>query len=120
VATAILEQRSPAIRDNRLVEPVGFETLGGVLTPVLKPCATPCETTEIFSTTTDNSDRLSSRDRRRACVAACPPLGQHRMARFTRSEMSVLPCRRSERILLTRRAAVFDGTCATSSATVGC
>jgi hypothetical protein len=59
VATAILEQRSPAIRDNRLVEPVGFETLGGVLTPVLKPCATPCETTEVFSTATDNQSQIS-------------------------------------------------------------
>jgi Hsp70 protein len=58
-ATAILEQGSPAIRNNRLVEPVGFETLGGVLTPVLKPCTTPCETTEIFSTATDDQSQIS-------------------------------------------------------------
>jgi molecular chaperone DnaK (HSP70) len=59
VVTAILEPQSPAIRENRLVEPVGFETLGGILTPVLKPCTTPCETTEIFSTATDNQSQIS-------------------------------------------------------------
>jgi molecular chaperone DnaK (HSP70) len=58
-ATAVVEQESPAIRDNRLVEPVGFETLGGVLTPVLTPCATPCERTEIFSTAVDNQSQIS-------------------------------------------------------------
>jgi molecular chaperone DnaK len=58
-ATAVLEPASPAIRDNRLVEPVGFETLGGVLTHVLTPCATPCEKTEIFSTAADNQSQIS-------------------------------------------------------------
>ena len=58
-ATAVVEQESPAIRNNRLVEPVGFETLGGVLTPVLTPCATPCEKTEIFSTAVDNQSQIS-------------------------------------------------------------
>ena len=59
VVTTILESRSPAIRDDRLVEAVGFETLGGVFTPVLKPCVTPCEKTEIFSTATDDQSQIS-------------------------------------------------------------
>jgi len=59
VATVTIEHQSPAIRDSRLVEPVGFETLGGVLTPVLTACATPCEKTEVFSTATDNQSQIS-------------------------------------------------------------
>ena len=58
-ATAVVEPQSPAIRDNRLVEPVGFETLGGALTPVLTPCVITCEKTEIFSTAADNQSQIS-------------------------------------------------------------
>lgn len=59
VATATIEEQSPAIRGSQLVEPVGFETLGGVFTPVLKPCTLPCEKTEIFSTAADNQPQIS-------------------------------------------------------------
>ena len=43
-------------------EPVGLETLGGVLTPLLKPgCVIPCASTEVFSTASDNQDQITIR-----------------------------------------------------------
>jgi molecular chaperone DnaK len=56
----VLERNSPAIGDNGvLVQNVGLETLGGVLTPVLKTdCATPCTDAEIFSTAQDGQRKF--------------------------------------------------------------
>ena len=52
----VVERNSPAVGDGgTLVEDVGLETFGGVFTPLLKAgCATPCRTSEIFSTARDN------------------------------------------------------------------
>ena len=57
--TATVEQNSPAIRGSQLVEAVGFETLGGAFTPVLKACALPCEVTEIFSTAIADQSQIA-------------------------------------------------------------
>jgi molecular chaperone DnaK (HSP70) len=59
VARLPLEVPSPAIHQGRLTESVGFETLGGVFTPVLMPCAVPCEKTEVFSTAVDNQHQIA-------------------------------------------------------------
>src|SRR5437868_14478923 len=43
-----------------LAENIGIETLGGVLTPLLKSgCKLPCEFTQVFSTADDNQDQIT-------------------------------------------------------------
>lgn len=59
VARFEIEVPSPAIQQGRLTEPVGFETLDGVFTPVLMPCALPCERTEVFSTALDSQPQIA-------------------------------------------------------------
>jgi molecular chaperone DnaK len=60
VAMIEVEPRTPAIRDGRLVEAIGIETLGGVFTPLLESgCAIPCETTKTFSTAADGQTEIS-------------------------------------------------------------
>src|SRR5438093_7932163 len=59
VARVTVESPCPAIVDSRLAEPVGFETLGGVFTPVIGPCMLPCEKTEVFSTAADNQAQIA-------------------------------------------------------------
>jgi len=56
----VLERSSPAIANNGvLIQNVGLETLGGVVTPLLKTgCATPCRDVEIFSTAQDNQRKF--------------------------------------------------------------
>ena len=55
-----VEASSPAVRDGRLVQAVGIETLGGVFTPFLEVgCATPCEVSRVFSTAADNQTDIS-------------------------------------------------------------
>jgi molecular chaperone DnaK (HSP70) len=56
----VLEHNSPAVGGNgTLVQNVGLETLGGVVTPLLKTgCATPCRDAEIFSTAQDNQPKF--------------------------------------------------------------
>jgi molecular chaperone DnaK (HSP70) len=52
----LLESHSPAISaDGVLLESVGIETLGGVLTPILeKGCRLPCEASSNFGNASDN------------------------------------------------------------------
>ena len=103
-ATAVVEPASPAIRDNRLIEPVGFETLGGVLTPVLIPCATPCEKTEIFSTAVDNQSQISLMVLRgKGGVAS----GAHRLGTFLIQSIPPRP-RGVPQIAVTLRAEAGD------------
>src|SRR5262245_19997305 len=59
VRMVAIEVNSVAIQDGRLTESVGFETLGGVFTPVLAPCVLHCEKTEVFSTAADNQSQMS-------------------------------------------------------------
>jgi molecular chaperone DnaK (HSP70) len=56
----VLERNSPAIgADGTLVQDIGLETIGGVMTPLLKTgCVTPCRDAEIFSTAQDNQPQL--------------------------------------------------------------
>jgi len=56
----VLERSSPAVANNGvLIQNVGLETLGGVVTPLLKTgCATPCRDVEIFSTAQDNQRKF--------------------------------------------------------------
>jgi hypothetical protein len=47
----VVENHSPAIADGELRQPVGIETLAGVIAPVLtEGCALPCQKEELFST----------------------------------------------------------------------
>lgn len=56
----IVEKESPIVQGETLSENVGIETLGGVLTPLLKSgCALPCELSQIFSTAEDNQDQIT-------------------------------------------------------------
>ncbi len=56
----IVEKESPIVQGKILSENVGIETLGGVLTPLLKSgCALPCELSQIFSTAEDNQDQIT-------------------------------------------------------------
>jgi hypothetical protein len=57
-----LERHSPAVRDGRLVEDVGIETLGGVFTVLLpRDQAVPVAHTETFSTAADNQEQIEIR-----------------------------------------------------------
>jgi len=47
------------IANGSLVESVGIETLGGILTPLLeKGCKLPCSVTQTFSTADDNQTQI--------------------------------------------------------------
>jgi molecular chaperone DnaK (HSP70) len=81
-ATSIeVEKNSPAIREGRLTQAVGIETLGGVFTAFLDVgCSVPCETTQIFSTGADNQTEISiAMFRGTAGLAA----ENHSLGRFT-------------------------------------
>ena len=56
----VVEPGSEAIsQDGTLREPIGIETLGGVLTPLLaKGCKLPCAVSETFSTAEDDQDQI--------------------------------------------------------------
>jgi molecular chaperone DnaK (HSP70) len=56
----VLEGNSPAVGNNgTLVQNIGIETIGGVVTPLLKTgCAIPCRDAEIFSTAQDNQRKF--------------------------------------------------------------
>jgi hypothetical protein len=57
-----LEHHSPAVRDGRLVEDVGIETLGGAFTALLaRNQVVPAEKTETFSTGADNQQQIEIR-----------------------------------------------------------
>jgi len=57
-----LETHSPVVRNGRLVEDVGIETLGGVFTVLLpRDSAVPVEKTETFSTAADNQEQIEIR-----------------------------------------------------------
>lgn len=57
-----LERNSPVVRDGRLVEDVGLETLGGVFTVLLpREVGVPVEKTETFSTAADDQDQIQIR-----------------------------------------------------------
>lgn len=58
-AEVLVEIKSPAISGSVLIENIGVETLGGVLTPILQvDCKLPCESSQIFSTAEDNQDQI--------------------------------------------------------------
>jgi len=58
-ATIIVEKNSPVVQGEYLKENVGIETLGGVLTPLLRSgCKLPCELSQIFSTAEDNQNQI--------------------------------------------------------------
>jgi molecular chaperone DnaK (HSP70) len=62
VAALELEKRSPAVANGQLVETLGIETLGGVLTPLIpRGQAVPCEVTETFSRAADNQEHVEVR-----------------------------------------------------------
>jgi molecular chaperone DnaK (HSP70) len=47
-------------QDGKTTEAIGMESLGGFLTPLLKPhCAAPCSTTEIFTTGGDGQTQIA-------------------------------------------------------------
>ncbi|WP_299981688.1 Hsp70 family protein [uncultured Pseudoteredinibacter sp.] len=56
----VVERESPVVQGISLAENVGIETLGGVLTPILKVgCSLPCELSQIFSTAEDNQGQIT-------------------------------------------------------------
>ena len=60
ILSVVIEPGSPAIRDGRLIESIGIETLGGVFTPLLqKDAPLPCRASNIFSTARDNQEMIS-------------------------------------------------------------
>jgi molecular chaperone DnaK len=56
----VLESNSPAVSNNgTLVQNIGIETIGGVVTPLLKTgCVVPCRDAELFSTAQDNQRKF--------------------------------------------------------------
>lgn len=57
--TIVVEENFPVAQGNVLSENIGIETLGGVLTPLLKSgCKLPCEISQVFSTAEDNQDQI--------------------------------------------------------------
>jgi molecular chaperone DnaK len=59
LARITVEDESPAVAAEALVEPVGIETFGGVFTQLLPVgCGVPCEKTELFSTAADRQTEL--------------------------------------------------------------
>jgi molecular chaperone DnaK (HSP70) len=58
--SVVVERNSPALNKDSLVEDIGIETIGGVLTPLLKSgCELPCALTQVFSTAEDNQDQIT-------------------------------------------------------------
>jgi molecular chaperone DnaK (HSP70) len=58
-ASVVVEANSPVLRRTQLTEAIGLETLGGVLTPILKAgCALPCEVTSTFTTAPDKQTEI--------------------------------------------------------------
>ena len=56
----VVEVESPIVQGESLTENVGIETLGGVLTPLLKSgCMLPCEISQVFSTAEDNQEQIT-------------------------------------------------------------
>ena len=56
----VVEDGSPIVKGTSLSENIGIETLGGVITPLLKSgCPLPCELSQIFSTAEDNQDQIT-------------------------------------------------------------
>jgi len=54
-----IERNSPAIRNNRLIESIGIETIGGVFAPLLQAgAAVPATHKAAFSTAADNQEQL--------------------------------------------------------------
>lgn len=101
VALIDVEPGSPAIRDGRLVEAIGIETLGGVFTPLLEiGCSIPCETTKTFGTAADGQTEISvTLFRGRAERVA----GNHALGRFVVSEIPARP-RGEPKVAITLRA----------------
>ena len=59
-ATIIVEKDSPVAQGKSLKENVGIETLGGVLTPLLKTGSKlPCELSQVFSTAEKNQNQIA-------------------------------------------------------------
>jgi len=59
-STVVVEENSPVVQGKFLDENIGFESLGGILTPILKKgCKLPCEVSEVFSTADDNQNEIS-------------------------------------------------------------
>jgi len=60
ISTVVVEENSPVVQGEVLDENIGFESLGGILTPILKKgCRLPCEVSRIFSTADDNQSEIS-------------------------------------------------------------
>ena len=60
IPPTVVETKSQSIgTDEKLIQSVGIETLGGVFTPLLqKGTNVPCSKTEIFSTAADNQVQI--------------------------------------------------------------
>jgi molecular chaperone DnaK (HSP70) len=82
-AVTVVEATSPVVGANdKLVQSVGIETLGGVFTPLLsKGTAVPCKVSKIFSTAADNQSQITVKPYRGASmlVADCERLGQYQV-----------------------------------------
>lgn len=59
-AEVVVENDSPIVQGKTLAEDIGIETLGGVLTPLLKSgCSIPCTLSQVFSTAEDNQNQIT-------------------------------------------------------------
>ncbi len=87
VVTVPVEPDSPAIRDERLAEAVGIETLGGRFAVLLAAgCELPCETTSTYSTASDKPAEISLALYRGSDGQAAR---NHFLGRYVVSEISV-------------------------------
>jgi molecular chaperone DnaK (HSP70) len=85
-APFVVESPSPAVAGaNTLQENVSIETLGGVLTPLLKQgCTIPCRQSFVFSTAADGESEIKIRlFRGSTTIATAHPLGLFHVTGFT-------------------------------------
>jgi molecular chaperone DnaK (HSP70) len=59
-AELVVERDTPAVAQGRLRQDIGIETLGGAFTPLLnRGQRVPCQTTETFSTASDDQGEIT-------------------------------------------------------------
>lgn len=88
-ASKVLEARSPAIRNDSLVQGFGIETLGGRFTPILLAgCHLPCIQSSVFSTVEDSQTTITLHVLRGDSGAAA---SQHSLGHFAISGFAVGP-----------------------------